>query len=235
MSGCRGHVVGATAAALVTLAAPVRAACPSLARASPSERGATLSADWLYDAELRDARRARTWRYAWTGINGALAVGSFGLLPLVQSEQRLELVVGGIGSTVAAVFTWFVPLEVEATLDRKVALASACQRLAVEERFVAAAAADEASRVTWPWHLLNLGFGISYTLIVGLGADRWESGILDGVVAFGLGELQLFTQPTGLARKWEAYGQKPGLGRTAWRVRALPGRREFALTLQFAF
>ncbi len=96
------------------------AACPSLARGNLSDRGASLSVDWLYDAQLREARRARTWRYVWTGINGVLAVGSFALLPFVERDQRIELVVGGAGSTVASLFTWFVPLDIEAALARKV-------------------------------------------------------------------------------------------------------------------
>jgi len=171
----------------------------------------------------------------WTGINGVLAVGSFALLPFVERDQRIELVVGGAGSTVASLFTWFVPLDIEAALARKVQPAILCQRLVVEEQFMTAAASDEVSRVTWPWHLVNLGFAVSYTLIVGFGTDRWPNGILDGVVALAVGEAQLFTQPTRLGDQWEAYRRNPGITPKAWSVAALPQRGGISATFRIAF
>src|SRR5260221_306477 len=52
-----------------------------------------------------EARRAATWRYAWTGINGAFAVGSFAAIPLVDPQARPDFVLGGIGSTLSTVIT----------------------------------------------------------------------------------------------------------------------------------
>src|SRR6185295_17455787 len=115
-----GRRFGNIVMALALVAAPTlaRAACPSAVRGTISERGAALSAQWLYDAQANEARRARTWRYAWTGINGALALGQFALLPFGSNDQRLEWAVGGVGSAANAVFTWLVPLEVESALGR---------------------------------------------------------------------------------------------------------------------
>jgi hypothetical protein len=185
----------------------VRAACPSLARGSLSEPGARLSGQWLYDAQLRDAHRARTWRYVWSGVNGGLAVTSFALMPFVTRDQRVELAVGGAYSTVAAAFTWFVPLEVESALDRRGKAVPLCQGLHLEEQFASEAAADEAARVTWPWHALNFVAGGAYTAIVGFGTGQWVNGVVDGVLTVAVGEAQLFTQPTHLASEWEAYGR----------------------------
>jgi hypothetical protein len=151
------------------------------------------------------------WRYAWSGINGGFAVASFGLMPFVSRDQRIELAVGGVYSTVAAVFTWFVPLEVESTLDRRGNVVPLCDGLRLEEGFASAAAADEASRVTWPWHALNFGAGALYTAIVVWGTGRWVNGIVDGVVATAVGEAQLFTQPTRLANQWDAYAPATAL------------------------
>ena len=217
---------------IVTAAPALRAACPSIARGSLSEPGARLAGQWLYDAQLRDARRARTWRYAWSGINGGLAIGSFGLMPFVERDRRIELAVGGVYSTVSAVFTWFVPLEVEATLDRRNKPVSLCEGLRIEEELTATAAADEAGRVTWPWHALNVAAGALYTAIMGFGLDQWANGVVDGVLTIAVGETQLLTQPTRLSRQWDAYGQASSASHHAFWVTPDPARR--ALVVSFA-
>jgi len=223
--GCRGPmrptiVCGAAAIGLAIVAAAraAGAACPSLARGSLSERGAKLSGQWLYDVQMRDARRARTWRHAWSGINGTFAVGSFALMPFVSRDQRIELAVGGAYSTIATVFTWFVPLEVESTLDRKASPVDLCRGLRLEEEATMKSADDEKARVTWPWHALNVGAGALYTAIVGLSSDRWVNGVVDGVLTIAVGEAQLFTQPTRLADDWSAYGRLRNGGRAFWVV-----------------
>jgi hypothetical protein len=208
----------AASLAIFTAASTSRAACPSIARGSLSEPGARLSGQWLYDARMRDARRARTWRYAWSGINGTFAVASFALMPFVSRDQRIELAVGGAYSTVATVFTWFVPLEVESTLDRKTRPVDLCRGLRLEEEATASAAADEVARVTWPWHVLNVGAGALYTVIVGVTTDRWANGVVDGVLTVAIGEAQLFTQPTRLADQWTAYGSLKNPRRAFWVV-----------------
>src|SRR4051794_105775 len=98
MGHARHGIAIVLAAALVTAPSRARAGCPSTVRGTVSEQGARLSAQWLYDAQATEAQRARRWRYAWTGINGALAVGQFALFPWASSDQRLELGVGGVGS-----------------------------------------------------------------------------------------------------------------------------------------
>jgi hypothetical protein len=226
-------VAAAALGLALSLAAPVaRAACPSIARGSLSEPGARLSGQWLYDAQLRDARRARTWRYVWTGINGGFAVGQFGLMPFVDRDRRIEFAVGGAFATVGAVFTWFVPLEVESTLDRKTNAVPLCEGLRLEENFAATAAADEAGRVTWPWHALNVGAGALYFAIMGLTTGQWVNGAIDGVLTFAIGEAQLFTQPTRLARQWEAYERAGSASHHAFLV--LPDRTHGTMIFAFA-
>jgi hypothetical protein len=232
----RAHLAAAAlGVTVVTVAPALRAACPSTARGSLSEPGARLSGQWLYDAQLRDARRARVWRYAWSGINAGLAVGSFGVMPFVSRDQRIELAVGGVYSTVATVFTWFVPLEVESTLDRRGDAVPLCQGLRLEEGYASVSAADEAGRVTWPWHALNVGAGALYTTIVGLGTGRWVNGIVDGVLTVVVGEAQLLTQPTRLANEWEAYGRANSAPRHAFWVDPVRERGAFVLSFATTF
>src|SRR5258706_2624680 len=59
---------------------------------------ATLTEDQA-DAQARtlaailadEAKRARTWRLAWTGVNGASTVAPLAVLPIVSTDTRLDL------------------------------------------------------------------------------------------------------------------------------------------------
>lgn len=144
-----------------------------------------------------EAHRARVWRYSWTGINAALAVGGFVAAPLVDREDRPDWIIGGAGSVLTAATTWFWPLEVEAAEEELLALPPA-ERVKQLPRLLAKSAADERARVTWPWHVVNFGIGALTGGIIAFGYDHYESGIITGAGAFALGELQLFTQPTSL-------------------------------------
>jgi hypothetical protein len=148
------------------------------------------------------AGRAHTHRYVWTGINGALALGSFAALPVVQRESRPDFVVGGVGSLLSAVTTFVFPLRVESDasdLDR-------IERLPPEERsrklheLLRASAEDERARLALPWHALNLATCALTGGIIAFGFHHTLSGVAQGTGGFALGEAQLFTQPTGLTQ-----------------------------------
>jgi hypothetical protein len=218
--------------AVAAVGSKAHAACPSV-RGSMSERGATLSGQWLYEARLREAHRARTWRYAWTGINGGLAVGSFALMPFVSRDRRIELAVGGVESTIGAALTWFLPFEVEATLDRRSQASNVCAGLRIEEELTQNAAEEEIARRQWPWHLLNFGAGAAYTAIVGVTTDNWVNAAVDGVVTFAVAETQLFTQPIHLSRQYDAYRRAPL--HAAWQPFPIVARETFAIGIRGVF
>jgi hypothetical protein len=158
------------------------------------------------EARLREeAHRARVWRYAWTGVNGALMVGSFVAVPLVPSEERPDYIIGGIGSAVNTATSFFMPLRVEsaeAELDEM----PASERPKHVRRLVLESAEDERARVTWPWHALNVGMAIIPGAIIAFGYGHYTSGLTTTLVGTALGEVQLFTQPTGLPLSCEASG-----------------------------
>ncbi|HEY4156716.1 MAG TPA: hypothetical protein VGM29_01420, partial [Polyangiaceae bacterium] len=114
----------------------IAAGCLGSARllAEPSSPAAADARhdDAAIDAALREqARRAHIHRYAWTGINGLLTVGSFTLLPVVSRESRPDFVVAGVGSALGTVATFVFPLRVEsapAELDSLDALPPAEQQ-----------------------------------------------------------------------------------------------------------
>jgi hypothetical protein len=164
---------------------------------------------------LRDeAHRAKTWRYAWSGINAGLMIGSFAVVPLVERESRPDWIVSGIGSGVTVLGTWLWPLRVEAALEELDALPP--ERRQVElPRLLRESAEDEHARVTWPWHLLNVGLSAAAGSIVAFGYKHYWSGAITAVAGTALGEVQLFTQPTGLPRACPV-GALRGCHQTTW-------------------
>lgn len=141
-----------------------------------------------------EARAARTWRYTWSGINAGLMVGSFAIAPLVQKEDRPDWIVSGIGSGVTVLATWFFPLRVESAVDELEALPPEQCRAQLAPLSLESLR-DERARVTWPWHVLNLGLSAAAGGIIAFGYRHYASGVVTGVVGASLGEAQLFTQP----------------------------------------
>src|SRR5260370_25897518 len=88
-------------------------------------------------------------------------------MPFVSRDQRIELAVGGTYSPVAVVFTWFVPLEVEGTLDPKPSPVDLCRGLRIAAEATASAPTEDLARRSWPWHVLTVGAGALYTALVG--------------------------------------------------------------------
>ena len=150
------------------------------------------------EALLRsEAHRARVWRYGWAGVNAALTVGSFVMVPLVAAEERPDWVVGGVGSAVQTLTTWFMPLRVESAEEELDALAPAARAVHVK-RLLQESGEDERDRVAWPWHLANFGLAAIPGGIIAFGYGHYESGLITTLVGTALGEAQLFTQPTRL-------------------------------------
>lgn len=172
-----------------------------LAQPLPSVAPDAQLDDAAIDAALREqAGRAHTHRYAWTAINGGLALASFAVLPVIQRASRPDFIVSGAGSVLGAVATFVFPLRVEsdeADLD-------AAEHSSPEERtrklraLLRADADDERDRLALPWHALNLGVSALAGGIIAFGFHHTLSGVGQGVGSFVLGEAQLFTQPTGL-------------------------------------
>jgi hypothetical protein len=162
-----------------------------IARAGAAEP----SAD--YRALEGEATRARTWRYAWVGINGAVTVGSFALVPLVDRESRPDFVVSGVGAGITLLTTWIWPLRVETAVEELQGLSPAERARLLPLRY-RESAEDERDRVAWPWHVANIGLAAAGGAVIAFGFKHYLSGALTAASGAALGEVQLFTQPTAL-------------------------------------
>jgi hypothetical protein len=148
------------------------------------------------------AGRAHTHRLVWTGINGALAVGSFAVLPALDRSSRPDFVVAGVGSVLGTVATFAFPLRVErdrTELDDAERLPPEARHQKLHELLLADAE-DEHDRLALPWHVVNFGLSALAGGIIAFGFHHTLSGVAQGASSFVLGEAQLFTQPTGLTR-----------------------------------
>jgi len=147
-----------------------------------------------------EAGRARTWRYAWTGINAGSMVLSLGGIPILPKSETPALVVGAATSAVSGLFTWFWPLDVED--DAEAALRVGCLAPAERDselvRLREHSARDEVSRVQWPWHVGNFVTALIPGAILWFGFDRKLDGALASIGGFAFGEIELLTQPTRL-------------------------------------
>jgi hypothetical protein len=182
-------------AVVVTLALGGAVLSPRAAAAqAPQETTMRLDAAPV-GALLDEAARARRWRYAWIAINAAMAVGSVALLPLSERDERPSLVLGAVGSGLSTALTLAWPMDVEAA---PVQVLGARDAAGVQDLRLAYGR-DERDRRRWPWHLLNLGVGVAYLVILGAGWRQWDKGALAGVSAFAIGEAQTLTQPSRLA------------------------------------
>ena len=157
------------------------------------------------DALLRELatedRKARTWRYVWTGLNAGGTALSLAALPVLPKSDRPDLLIGAATSAVSAAVTWLWPLDVEA--DAEAALRTRCwpapQRTAELLRLREHSARDEAERVRWPWHVGNFVTSLIPGTILWFGFHDHVNGALSAAGSFASGEIELLTQPTHLA------------------------------------
>jgi hypothetical protein len=153
---------------------------------------------------IDEARRANVWRISWTAIYAGLTVASVAAVPVFSESDAPALWVGAVSSGVSALFSWFFPLEVEASTTELIRLrdghGSTSRRTRVSAMYTSASA-DERSRMTWPWHVLNVGLALIPAIILWVGYDQLGAGLMQFGAGVLLGEAALITQPTGLSTR----------------------------------
>ena len=228
------HAARLFATAACLLAAPALAAAPCPAIAGGDARLAAMDPEarlsFIRARLAHDARKARHWSLGFGTSYALLTAGSLVAAPLLRDRASVpDLYVNAGAGIIGFGLIAVSPLRV---LDDQVALEATiaagttdrCQLLALAESYLMRDAKNEAFGRSWLIHSGNLLVGVGALLVLGLGYDRWGSGIGNGLGSIAVGELMIFTQPVGLVRDLRSYragdlrGPQPRRRRTAWLV-----------------
>ena len=212
---CR-RVVGVLLMLWLTSGAPAEAACPDVAGAQGafSSRTNTERFAFVQSHLAHEARATRTWTWVWFGINGAVSVGSFATLPLTPRHLRPENVVGAIASALSAATYFVFPVSVDAPVNPTQADAPSCEELARAEQALVTGAASETFGRSAFSHILVFSLAAVPGLVLGLGYHDWTGAALLFGVGAALGEVGIWTQPTGVIAALDDY-RAGRLGRVA--------------------
>lgn len=151
-----------------------------------------------------DARAARRWRWGW-GLGYTAAAFGQGGLALTRDDrgERAELYVGAGKSALGLIPGLLVPVPAIAdssTLDQRLAAPAGdtrCSLLVEAESLLRRNAEDQAFARGWLAHALTVAANGGGLLVVGLGYQRWLTGVAGALVGTAIGELQIFTRPSG--------------------------------------
>ena len=207
---------------------------------------ATVRAQPCGDAEQRlafvsehlraDAHDARVWTWGWGLGFSALAAGQAGLA-FTRSDrgERAELFVGAGKSLLGLVPVLALPVPARrdaGAVDARIAASAdsdtRCAAVAEAEQSLRRSADDEAFARGWLAHLATVAVNAGGLLIVGAGYGRWGTGTAGALVGTLVGEINIFTRPTGALR-----GQRAYEGR--WSVAPLVTRDAASLHLSHVF
>lgn len=177
--------VAAATLALALVLAPARASAedctdsPAVARAR-----AHLQAE---------APRAQVWNGGWTALFVTSAVGAFSIASLVDSPgQKASLYWTSAKSTIATIFHLRRPIDVP-TLPPCADEAQARQAL---ER----AAKSQRRGRHWMRHAEGAFLNLIGIAILGFGYGYWTEALVNTALGTVVGEIRIFTQPTGSTR-----------------------------------
>jgi hypothetical protein len=213
----RAAVAAAALIALAALAPAARAAtcAPSAAVAPSGPRLGTLDPELrlrYIDAELaRSAHRAKVWTWGWGIALGAGAVANLAPLLWVPKDERIDWYVGAFTNTVGIVPLVIAPLDVigdSRELRARLAARDAtdvCTLLADAETRLVRDALNQADGRRWWLHVANFALNAGVGLFLGVGFHHWRNGLFQFATGAVIGEIIIFTQPTGAIDSLERY------------------------------
>ena len=184
------------------------------------------------------ARRARTWSFAWAITGFGLAASNYTQAAFFEDtfDDRLDPLVGATTSLVIpaailvdplAVMKHWRTLESDLTaLSPAEGLTGLCETLARAERSLALSAEDEAFKAGIFTQIFVIAGNGAVALFLGLGFDHWRGALVNGGGGLLISEFQIYTQPTGavtqLARYRRADLEPAGGTTTAWSIHFAP-------------
>ena len=194
---------------LSALAPAARAAtcAPSAAVAATGPRLGALDPERrlrFIDAELaRSAHRAKVWTWGWGIALGVGAVANLAPLIWVPPDQRVDWYTGAFTNTIGIVPLLIAPLDVigdsrelQARLTAR-GTTDVCALLTDAETRLVHDAKNQADGRRWWLHVANFALNAGVGLFLGVGFHHWGAGLFQFASGAVIGELIIFTQPTG--------------------------------------
>ena len=213
----RALVVVVALLALPTFARAAGAAtcAPNAAVAATGPRLGALDPEWrlaFIDGELaRSAHNARVWKWGWSIALGVGAVANLAPLIWVPPDERVDWYTGAFTNTVGIVPLVIAPLDVigdSRELQARLAARGStdvCTLLADAETRLVRDAQNQADGRRWWLHVANFALNAGVGLFLGVGFHHWGAGLFQFASGAVIGEIIIFTQPTGAIRAAEAY------------------------------
>ncbi|HVU49861.1 MAG TPA: hypothetical protein VHL80_04195 [Polyangia bacterium] len=195
-----GALLLATRARAATCA-PIAALGPAAAPVAALDPERRLR---FIDAELaRSAHHAKVWTWGWGVALGVGAVANLAPLLWVPKDERIDWYTGAFTNTVGVVPLLIAPLDVigdSRELRARLAARDArdvCALLADAEARLVRDAQNQADGRRWWLHLANFALNAGVGLFLGVGFHHWGAGLFQFASGAVIGEVILFTQPTG--------------------------------------
>jgi hypothetical protein len=221
--------------------APISGGQPALEQIDVEQR-----LQFIRDRMAHDAALARTWSNAWTITWGLLTGGQLALVAFFDGDAQADLYVGAGSSFIGFAGQLILPLSIKSDqtkLENHVKMvgraAERCKLLEHAEKVFIENAENEADGAHWLMHGANVLINVGAMLILGLGYDRWDSGAINAAAGIALGELMIFTQPTGLVDDLERYRRgdisQPDKAAWHWNLAPVISHNAYSLQLVVSF
>jgi len=160
------------------------------------------------------------WWYGWMGIYAGTAAVSFGIAQSSDDDTvKITQTVSGVQSVIGLaglIFSPMPPAYAGRTL-REMPYGTPedkARKLSEAERYLQETADVQEFGSSWITHFLNFAVGASGALVIwkvyddeieDAGGDPDKEALNNFLLSFLVGELQIFTQPTGGIKAWNRY------------------------------
>jgi hypothetical protein len=167
------------------------------------------------------SRKMNIWNWGWGLGFAAASAAQYGAVFLVDDEGRkVDLVAGGSKAFIGAASVLVLPLGVEEAPE---STGDVCADLAEAEKRLIEGVRQQRKGRTLFRHSQGVALNVVTVFIVGFGWDRWIEGLIGALIGTAVGEVRIWTQPTGAIDTLRKYreGKLSGLptsSETAWSV-----------------
>ena len=198
---------------LLLTPAPAQATtCPTPPWGSPTlgAESAERRVAFVRERLLSGRSAASTWSWTWGITNGALAAGQLAALPFTSDRgERVLLAAGAAISTAAVAQITLLPIvpgrPEPASPPPHGDATSLCAALASDERTLERAARNTGLVSGAMAQIANLAVNAGFGVAVGLHHHSAWAGALTFGIGWGIGEAQILTVPSGIARDFARY------------------------------